>query len=389
MFKTHSRRAVASAAAVAAAVSVLPSVALAQGAAPKPLPKGATTPGSATPPARPVPAPIKAAAPKPKPAPPAPKLPANVVARVDGTDITGDQIVATVRSWGGRPVVQQLIQGAAIEKEAKRLGVTVTDKEVAAEVEKQKQSAVSANKMTNPMMTWKEIAARDGVSEGFLAWNMRLLLLARKSFTKTIEKSAPSLDGQVKLAHILIPNFDPNQTDQSKPPTPEEEKKRDEDAKAKADQVLADIKAKKITFEDAAKQYSADKGPDGQGSAANGGALPYYGKGMLDPAFEAAGWALKTPGEMTEAPVKSRYGYHIIKLIQRGADAPAAEKAAYRKEIVDRQVNQPGALQQWLQALVAKSKVTYNLNAQIGGPSPAAAKTASAGAPAPVLTSKK
>jgi peptidyl-prolyl cis-trans isomerase C len=57
-------------------------------------------------------------------------------------------------------------------------------------------------------------------------------------------------------------------------------------------------------FEDAAKKYSED------GSAESGGDLGWMSKGQLDPAFEAAAWALK-PGVMSGI-VHTKFGYHLI-----------------------------------------------------------------------------
>lgn len=52
---------------------------------------------------------------------------------------------------------------------------------------------------------------------------------------------------------------------------------------------------------------------DDPGSAANGGDLGAAGRGIYDPAFEAALFALKE-GELSQ-PVKSQFGYHLIKLV--------------------------------------------------------------------------
>ena len=48
----------------------------------------------------------------------------------------------------------------------------------------------------------------------------------------------------------------------------------------------------------------------------NKGALGYFGPGQMDPAFEAAAFALKSPGEISE-PVKSQFGYHLIRFEDR------------------------------------------------------------------------
>jgi len=76
-------------------------------------------------------------------------------------------------------------------------------------------------------------------------------------------------------------------------------------AKAAAEKVLK--KARKgEDFAALAKTYS--EGPSGP----NGGDLGYFKAGQMDPVFEKAAFALK-PGEISE-PVRTRFGFHIIKV---------------------------------------------------------------------------
>ena len=78
------------------------------------------------------------------------------------------------------------------------------------------------------------------------------------------------------------------------------------DNEDKAKDILSDIQNGKITFEDAAKQYS--KCP----SSERGGELGDFGKGQMVPEFDEACFSME-PGEM-RGPVKTDFGYHIIKL---------------------------------------------------------------------------
>jgi peptidyl-prolyl cis-trans isomerase C len=76
---------------------------------------------------------------------------------------------------------------------------------------------------------------------------------------------------------------------------------------AEAKKIIADL-GKKAKFEDLAKKYSQDPG-----SAKNGGALDWSDRRAFVPEFSAALAGLKK-GETTKAPVKTQFGYHVIRL---------------------------------------------------------------------------
>ena len=79
-------------------------------------------------------------------------------------------------------------------------------------------------------------------------------------------------------------------------------------AKAKAEQVLQLVNKSPAKFAELAKQYSQDSG-----SAANGGDLGLFGRGMMVKQFDDAAFQLK-PGEISGL-VQSEFGFHIIKLV--------------------------------------------------------------------------
>jgi peptidyl-prolyl cis-trans isomerase D len=104
---------------------------------------------------------------------------------------------------------------------------------------------------------------------------------------------------QVKVSHILI-----------KTPLPAAGAKEDEkavtDARAKAEGVLKEVKAGG-DFAKLAEKYSDDPG-----SAKNGGALGWIGRGRTVPEFEKAAFSLGK-GQTSDL-VKSSYGFHIIRV---------------------------------------------------------------------------
>ncbi len=56
-------------------------------------------------------------------------------------------------------------------------------------------------------------------------------------------------------------------------------------------------------------------------SAPRGGELGYFGKGQMVPEFEAAAFALE-PGNYSRTPVKTQFGYHVIKVEERREAKP-------------------------------------------------------------------
>ncbi|MDP3715984.1 MAG: peptidylprolyl isomerase, partial [Burkholderiales bacterium] len=92
-------------------------------------------------------------------------------------------------------------------------------------------------------------------------------------------------------------------------------------AKAKADELHAQLKKNPASFAALAKQHSQDPG-----SAANGGDLGFFERGAMVKAFDDAVFSMKA-GEIS-APVESEFGYHIIRLaVVRGGKGKSFEEA--------------------------------------------------------------
>ncbi len=79
---------------------------------------------------------------------------------------------------------------------------------------------------------------------------------------------------------------------------------------AAEDEALAiyeKIASGEISFEDAAKAHSSCPSKD------NGGSLGDFTKGQMVPEFDTAVFSMEV-GEITKTPVKTQFGYHLIKL---------------------------------------------------------------------------
>jgi peptidyl-prolyl cis-trans isomerase D len=122
---------------------------------------------------------------------------------------------------------------------------------------------------------------------------------------------------QRRASHILI-GFGANATPAAK-----------EEARAKAEQVLAEVKRKDSDFEQLAHKYSQDPG-----SAEKGGDLGTFGRGAMVKAFEDAVFSM-SPGAVSDL-VESEFGYHIIKLteIQGASESFDSVKPKIRAELM-------------------------------------------------------
>lgn len=102
----------------------------------------------------------------------------------------------------------------------------------------------------------------------------------------------------------------------------------DKEVRDKAKKIIADIKAG-AKFEELAKQYSED-----EVSKVRGGDLDYFPEGRMVKPFEDAVKNLKD-GEMTEEPVRTIFGYHIIKR-EGSKEATKKELKEVEREIARR-----------------------------------------------------
>ncbi|WP_369650866.1 MULTISPECIES: peptidylprolyl isomerase [unclassified Variovorax] len=114
-----------------------------------------------------------------------------------------------------------------------------------------------------------------------------------------------------------------------------------------AKKIMADLK-KGAKFEDIAKKQSKDPG-----SGANGGDLDWANPASFVPEFSEAMIKLKK-GETTAAPVKTQFGYHIIRVDDiRQAQLPKLEEVQPQ---ITQQLQQQ-RLQKYQEELRAKAKV--------------------------------
>lgn len=125
------------------------------------------------------------------------------------------------------------------------------------------------------------------------------------------------------------------------------------ETEAEAQNILKRLQ-KGESFAKLAKELSKD-----QASARNGGDLGFFGRGSMVPEFEQAAFSLKA-GEISQ-PVKTQFGYHIIKVTEKKAgDAQGFEEM--KKEIQKRLTidKQRKLFDTYIKNLEEKNKVTIH-----------------------------
>jgi peptidyl-prolyl cis-trans isomerase C len=85
--------------------------------------------------------------------------------------------------------------------------------------------------------------------------------------------------------------------------------------------VIAEL-GRGADFAELAKTRSKDPS-----AAQNGGDLGYFGKGDMVPEFANAAFAMK-PGELAKAPVKTQFGWHVIKVEDKRMSSPPSFEQA-------------------------------------------------------------
>jgi peptidyl-prolyl cis-trans isomerase C len=118
--------------------------------------------------------------------------------------------------------------------------------------------------------------------------------VARVREIYAVSRDKHAVPERVRAAHVLVKISDGDR----------------EAAMRKAEQVRAQAVAG-ADFAALARQFSDDPA-----AAKNGGDLGFFEAKAMDPAFAAAAFALKNPGDLSE-PVLSKFGYHVILFKER------------------------------------------------------------------------
>ncbi len=212
------------------------------------------------------------------------------VAVVDGQNITESEFVDLLKERYGEPTLQEMISLRLVKKA--KDSVEITDEEIQEELEKFRSNfGTEDDKELLNMIKEQfniDLPSVDALIEEYIVPPLvvQKLAVAEVNVTdeqkqKYFEENKDQFPKQVEASHILV-----------------------EDEKT-AQEVLDKLNAGD-DFAELAKEYSID------GSAASGGELGYFPKEKMVAPFSEKAFSMNI-GDVSE-PVKTEFGYHIIKV---------------------------------------------------------------------------
>ncbi len=298
------------------------------------------------------------APPKPVPA----QIP-DVVARVNGEDITkadfdravqnlearaGGAIPAEQRDQVLRGVLDQIVGYTVLVQEGRARNLTVPDTEVDARITQVRSQFPSEEEFTKMLaerkLTLDQVKSdvrRDLTITKLIDAEIASKVAVTPEQVNDFYAKNPDQFKQgesVRASHILIGV--PKGADAAAKAT----------ARAKAEQVLNDVKAGK-DFAALAKEHSADPG-----SAANGGDLGFFQQGQMVGPFNDAAFTL-APGATSDL-VETEFGFHIIRVIEKkeGRTIPLEEVKPQVEQYLER-LNRQQQTDAFVNGLKAKGKI--------------------------------
>ncbi|MFD0769662.1 peptidylprolyl isomerase PrsA [Bacillus sp. CGMCC 1.60114] len=232
-------------------------------------------------------------------------------------DITKDDFYNAMKQQGGKNVLRNMVMEKVFVK-----NYPVKDDDVNKRYDEYKKQYGDQ---------FDAVLKQSGMTEKQLKESVRGELAMKEAVKSSItdKEAKENYKPEIKASHILV---------------------KDEETAKKVEAELAQGKS----FEDLAKQYSEDTG-----SKDKGGDLGYFGPGKMVKEFEDAAYKLKK-GEVSQ-PVKSQFGYHIIKVTDIKELKPFdQEKDRIKSDMADKKMQDAQFMNDLVTKEIKKSDVKIN-----------------------------
>ena len=229
-------------------------------------------------------------------------------------DITKEEFYDQMKTQAGKQVLNNMVMEKVLIKNYK-----VEDKDVDKKFDEMKKQYGDQ---------FDTLLKQQGIKEETIKNGVRAQLAQEKAIEKTItdKELKDNYKPEIKASHILV---------------------KDEATAKKVKEELGQGKS----FEELAKQYSEDTG-----SKEKGGDLGFFGPGKMVKEFEEAAYKLKKD-EVSE-PVKSQFGYHIIKVTDIKEQKPFDEvKGDIKKDLVQKKAQDAAFMNDLMMKEIKKADV--------------------------------
>ncbi|WP_438313659.1 foldase protein PrsA [Sporosarcina sp. FA9] len=258
------------------------------------------------------------------------------IASVEGDKITKDELYEVLVQSQGEKALAALIDEKVIALEVKKKKVKISDKEIDKELETYIENAGSQE-------AFKATLEQNGITEAQLKENIVQYL----SIRKLIEPRIDITDEEIKAY------FDENKAQLDQPESVEASHILVED-EATAKEVAQKI-ADGEDFAALAKEYSTDAS-----NADKGGELGFFPRGKMVPEFDEAVFSMKL--DTISEPIKTDFGYHIIKLTDK-KEAKEAVLEDHKEDIKEGLFEEKlqGQYVEWLDEVRADYKIENSL----------------------------
>lgn len=254
-------------------------------------------------------------------------------------------------------IVQKLVDRYLIDTALSKEDFEIADEEIDQKLEEVRAEFAASMQASGQDVSLQTLVQQLGISEEELRDSVKQSIEIEKMLEKRGMKTPTekevrefydenrdekfTLPEQVHVRHILV-SVDRGAEDAAWA-----------EAKTRAESLREEAMKKDVDFATLAKEKS--EGP----SAAQGGDLGFIPKGKTVPEFENAAFGLKK-GEISQ-PVKSPYGWHVIKLVERkDSEAVPFDEISERLTLQLKGQRIKEALDTYLSELRSKSEITIH-----------------------------